>query len=111
MSFVLRKLNKHSIKKRLNLLFYYIDDIRSSLRRIENMNVADNKHIPTKTAQTPQTGNTDQNKPTTPTSILPIAVAANQPPIIEPLYFGGATFDTNEIPIGLKNNSAIVNIK
>lgn len=28
-----------------------------------------------------------------------------------PLYFGGATFVTNEIPIGLNNNSANVNTK
>ena len=28
-----------------------------------------------------------------------------------PLYFGGATFVTNEMPIGLNNNSANVNTK
>ena len=35
----------------------------------------------------------------------------NQQPIIMPLYFGGATFVTNEMPIGLNNNSANVNTK
>ena len=35
----------------------------------------------------------------------------NQHPIIMPLYFGGATFVTNEIPIGLSNNSANVKTK
>ena len=38
------------------------------------------------------------------TSLLPIAVATNHPPIIMPLYFTGETFVTNEIPIGLSSN-------
>ena len=42
---------------------------------------------------------------------LPMAVATNQPPIIIPLYLGGATFDTNEMPIGESSNSAKVNIR
>ena len=42
---------------------------------------------------------------------FPIAVAASQPPCMVPLYCGGATFDTNEIPIGLRKSSAIVRIK
>ena len=42
---------------------------------------------------------------------LPMAVATNHPPIIIPLYFGGATFDTNEIPIGESRSSANVKIR
>ena len=42
---------------------------------------------------------------------LPIAVATNQPPIIIPAYFGGATLVTNEIPIGESNNSANVKMR
>ena len=40
-----------------------------------------------------------------------MAVAANQPPCIKPLYFGGATRETSEIPIGLRKSSAIVSRK
>ena len=42
---------------------------------------------------------------------LPRAVATNQPPIIIPAYFGGATLVTNEIPIGESNNSANVKMR
>ena len=42
---------------------------------------------------------------------LPNAVAHNQPPCISPLKRGGATFETKEIPIGLKNSSEIVSEK
>jgi hypothetical protein len=41
-------------------------------------------------------------------NLLPTAVANNQPPCINPWKRGGATFETNESPIGLRNNSAIV---
>ena len=34
-----------------------------------------------------------------------MAVATNQPPIIMPLYFGGATFETKEMPIGESSSS------
>ena len=53
-----------------------------------------------------------QRPPTRPDQIqLPIAVAANQPPCIKPLYFGGATLETKEMPIGLRKSSAIVMMK
>ena len=35
-----------------------------------------------------------------------MAVAANHRPIIRPLYLGGATLDTKEIPIGESSSSA-----
>ena len=41
---------------------------------------------------------------------LPIAVAPNQPPCIKPLNLSGATLETKDVPIGERNNSAIVNI-
>lgn len=44
-------------------------------------------------------------------SLLPTAVANNQPPCITPWNLTGDTFDTKERPIGLKNNSAKVKIK
>lgn len=37
-----------------------------------------------------------------------MAVAANHPPIIEPLSLGGATLLTNEMPIGERRSSAKV---
>ncbi len=45
------------------------------------------------------------------TNWLPMAVAPNQRPIIKPAYFGGATFDTNEIPIGESRSSANVRMR
>ena len=49
--------------------------------------------------------------PGTITNWLPIAVAPNQRPIIKPAYLGGATFDTNEIPIGESRSSAKVRMR
>ena len=40
-----------------------------------------------------------------------MAVDANQSPIIRPAYFGGATFETNEIPIGESSSSAKVSTR
>ena len=40
-----------------------------------------------------------------------MAVAANQQPIIIPLYLGGATFETKEIPIGESRSSAKVRVR
>ena len=37
--------------------------------------------------------------------------STEQRPIINPEYFGGATFDTNEIPIGESNSSANVRMR
>ena len=42
---------------------------------------------------------------------VPIAVAANHPPIIRPLYLGGATLLTKLIPMGLRSSSATVSVK
>ena len=42
---------------------------------------------------------------------LPTAVAASQPPCINPCMCGGATFDTNDKPSGEIKSSATVKIK
>ena len=76
-----------------------------------NMKSAEIKQSAMNTVHTDHNGRPAQRKPPTATSMLPIAVATNQPPIIKPLSFGGATFDTNEIPIGESNNSANVRIR
>ena len=77
----------------------------------ENMKIAEIIHEIDKIIQNIHRGMIFQKNPITPTKRLPIDVAANQPPCIKPLYFGGATLETNEIPIGLKNNSAPVRTK
>ena len=76
-----------------------------------NMNNAESKQSTINTAHTDHKGIPAHRKPPTATNMLPIAVATNQPPIIKPLSFGGATFDTNEIPIGESKSSANVRIK
>ena len=76
-----------------------------------NMNTAERIHNVMNTVHTDHNGMPAQRKPPTETRRLPIAVATNQQPIIIPLYFGGATLDTNEIPIGESRSSANVRIR
>ena len=78
---------------------------------ITNINNAEIKQSVINTGHTDHNGRPAQRKPPTATSILPIAVATNQPPIIIPFSLGGATFDTKLIPIGERSNSAKVNTK
>lgn len=78
---------------------------------IANMKIAEITQSEMNTVQTVHNGMLPQRKPPTLTSMLPMAVATNHPPIIIPLSFGGATFETNEIPIGLRSNSANVNTR
>ena len=47
----------------------------------------------------------------TPAILPPIEVDKNQPPINKAVRRAGASFDTNDKPIGLKNISLIVNTK
>ena len=65
----------------------------------------------TNTPHTTTKGTLPQRNPGIETKKLPKAVATNQPPIMVPLSLGGATFDTNEMPIGESNNSPNVNTK
>ena len=95
---------------RLNLLVYYLATF-SSRFIIANINNAAKRQRTMNTLQTAHNGSGPHNRPPTITSWLPIAVATNQPPIIIPLYFGGATLVTKEIPIGLNSNSAKVRIR
>ena len=78
---------------------------------ITNIKSAEIKHNAMNTDHTIVRLRPPQRKPPTATSILPNAVATNQQPIIIPLYLGGATFDTNEIPMGESNSSAMVSTK
>lgn len=83
-----------------------------SFLMIEKMNRADTKQMP---ASTPQIVTrlkfAPHMMPGIITNWLPKAVAPNQRPIIKPAYLGGATFVTNEIPIGESNNSAKVRMR
>lgn len=47
----------------------------------------------------------------TASSLFPTAVASNQPPCINPWNLEGATLETKDNPIGLRNNSAMVSIR
>ena len=83
----------------------------SSFFIIANMKSAERRQRMMNTPQTDQSGRPAQRKPPTDTRKLPIAVATNHPPIIIPLSFGGATLDTNEIPIGERRSSAKVRMR
>ena len=58
----------------------------------------------TEAARTGECGHLSQSMPII-VSLLPIAVATNQPPIMSPRICGGATFETSESPIGLSISS------
>ena len=79
---------------------------------IEKMKMALTRQI---AANTPQMiGNetlAPQSKPGIITSWLPMAVAANQRPIIRPAYLGGATLVTKLMPIGDNKSSAKVSTR
>ena len=98
--------------RRLRLItrnFYFVADSNRFI--ITNIKSAESKQRTINTDHTTVRLKPPQRSPPTATRKLPIAVATNQPPIIIPLYFGGATFDTNEIPIGESNNSAKVKMR
>ena len=76
-----------------------------------NMKTAATRQTPRNTLQHSHRGTAPHSSPPTTTSWLPTAVATNQPPIIIPLYLGGATFDTNEMPIGDSNSSPKVSTR
>ena len=71
----------------------------------------DIQHAATNTTHVAQIGICSYNIAPINSNWLPKAVAPNQHPCIIPWYWGGATFDTKDIPSGLINNSAIVRIK
>ena len=79
--------------------------------RIENMKMADRMVSPTSSMKNCQSSHLSQKGPMNPAIRFPIAVAPNQPPCACPLYCGGATLETKEMPIGLRNNSAMVSVK
>ena len=88
---------------------YYFATFSRRLR-IANTKNAARRQIPVNTPQT-TVSEAPHIRAGIDTRKLPSAVATNQPPIIIPLYFGGATFVTNEIPIGESNNSANVSTR
>ena len=49
--------------------------------------------------------------PATPANNVPTPLAINQPACMDPRIFGGATLDTKERPIGLRNSSPHVMIR
>ena len=109
-----RHIKKKSVSNDTLFLFIYrkIYYFATFSRRFKmmKMNRAANTQIPAKTPHTMVNG-APHIKAGILTRKLPIAVETNQPPIIIPAYFGGATLVTNEIPIGESNNSANVNTR
>ena len=75
---------------------------------MENMNPAESRQATTRINHTDHSGTRIHSQPATKTRLMPIAVAANQQPCMRPLYLGGETRDTKEIPMGLRKSSAIV---
>ena len=74
----------------------------------EKMKRKESKQSPARTPQTTTSGTLHHKSAGITVRKLPMAVATNQPPIIIPLYLGGATFDTKEMPIGERRSSAKV---
>ena len=75
------------------------------------MNMNEMRQRATNTPHTATKGTLPQRKPGIDTSMLPAAVATNQPPIMVPLSLGGATFDTNYMPMGESNSSPKVRMR
>ena len=76
-----------------------------------NMKSALRRQRPAKTSHTVVSERPPQRMPPTLTRRLPMAVATNQPPIIMPLYFGGATLLTKEMPMGESSSSPKVSTR
>ena len=81
----------------------------SNFLRIAKMKSAETKQMPASTLQmTTRLTLAPHIRPGIMTSWLPMAVAANQSPIIKPAYFGGATLLTKLMPMGERRSSAKV---
>src|SRR5664279_4532318 len=103
--------NLHKESGNCNKKVFYPFPSFSSLLRIENMNPADARQQTIKTSHSCHSSTEFQSKPPTNSSLFPTAVASSQPPCMSPWKRDGATFDTNDRPIGLKKSSAIVSIR
>src|SRR4030042_2230144 len=80
----------------------------SSLFNITRINVAERRQHTINTSHSALKLTLSQSKDPTKSSLFPTAVARSQPPCISPWNRDGATLETNESPIGLKNSSAMV---
>src|ERR1035437_7839159 len=83
----------------------------SSLLRIEKIKIADVRQQMINTSQSCHSSTLSQRSVPTKSSLFPTAAARSQPPCISPWKRAGATFDTNDKPIGLRNSSAIVSTR
>jgi hypothetical protein len=78
---------------------------------IENMNAADTRQHIINTSHNVLNATLSHRIVPTTSSLFPTAVARSQPPCISPWNRDGATFDTNDNPIGLRKSSATVRIR
>ena len=95
--------------QKLSRQYYFAT--RSSHFTIESITIIDPAVAPTKTSQQDQIGTEVYKIPPMNSNELPIAVAASQPPCINPCRCGGATFDTKDNPRGEIKSSATVSMK
>ena len=111
---------KHAVNKNGHLMmaifisftsFYDYLVIFSSLFIIEKINTADTKQQATKINHNCHRSNFPQKLLPIKSSLFPTAVASNHPPCMSPWNLPGATLDTKDKPIGLRNNSAMVRIR
>ena len=105
----LRRMHPHSLSFQIIDRCYLVT--RSKRFITEKMNAAESRQQAIRIPQNATKDILSQSEPITPTSRLPTAVAASHPPCIKPAYCGGATLETNDNPIGLKNSSASVSTK
>ena len=93
--------------------YFFYESLVALSRRfiIEKTNIAERRQQTTNIAQSCHKSSLPQKKLPTNKSLLPTAVASSHPPCITPWNLVGATFETKDNPIGLRNNSAIVKIR
>src|SRR5664280_653128 len=83
----------------------------SSFLIIEKMKAADVRQHTMKTSQSCHNSTLSHKSVPTKRSLFPTAVARSHPPCISPWKREGATFDTNDSPIGLRKSSATVSTR
>ena len=95
---------------RFSVNVYYWVTFSSRLIMLK-INAAESRQHTIKISHNCERSSLPQKKLPTTSNLLPTAVASSQPPCIRPWKRGGATFETNDRPIGLRKSSAIVRIR
>ena len=99
------------------IFYFYAEPVLSLTIWFKDFNLVNIKIPPINAATTKMrkkiflSVKSSQNPVITPAIFPPIEVDKNQPPIIKAVSLAGASFDTNDNPIGLKKISLMVNTK